>query len=148
MTNDERLNPAQEALNRGDWKTALSNLPRHYAAFTDSAILKHLCCAYLQAERWEEVILISASAAQRFSNEAIFWECWAWAEHKQSHSVTALRILEFVSRRFAKRENIAFSLACLYAANNRLTEAKNWLARAKKLAPDRAAFNSRIAAQR
>ena len=139
---------SHEALLRGDWQSALEYLPPHHLAFSEPDTLKHLCCVYLQASRWEKVISISASAAQRFSNEAIFWECWAWAEHVHGETLLALRILEFVSDRFPNREGVAYSLACLYAATNQLPKAKKWLARAKKLTPDLPSFISKVATQR
>jgi hypothetical protein len=148
MIDDRLLNVSREALQRGDWKSAIGKLPMHYDAFSNSEILKHLCCAFLQAERWHDVVCVSASAAQRFSDEPIFWECWAWAEHKQAETLTAIRILEFVSPQFCNREGVAYSLACLYAATNQLQQAKQWLARAKKLTSDPAVFAGKVATQR
>jgi hypothetical protein len=148
MIDDSSLNVSREALRRGDWKTAIGHLPMHYDAYGNADILKHLCCVYLQAERWHDVASVSASAAQRFSHEAIFWECWAWAEHQQADSATALRILEYVVRRFPAHEGLAYSLACLYAATHQLSKAKKWLARAKKLTADPAAFTTKVATQR
>jgi tetratricopeptide (TPR) repeat protein len=145
---DSWLNVSQEALLQGDWKNALEQLPPHHVAFNDARVLKYLCCVYLQAARWEKVASISAPAAQRFSYEAVFWECWAWAEHVQGESLLALRILEFASERFPDREGVAYSLACVYAATNQLSKAKSWLSRARKLSPDLPSFISRVATQR
>ena len=148
IRDDSWLDASQEALVRGDWKGALEFLPPHHVAFNDPEVLKHLCCVYLQAARWEKVINISAPAAQRFSHEAIFWECWAWAEHIRGETLLALRILEFACDRFPNREGVAYSLACLYAATNQLPKAKKWLTRAKKLSSDLPAFISKVATQR
>jgi hypothetical protein len=142
------LQASQEALLQGDWKTALAVLPPHHQASNDPHLLKHLCCVYLQAARWEQVVSISAPAAQRFSHEAIFWECWAWAEHTQGETVRALRILEFASNHFPNREGVAYSLACLYAATQQLPKARKWLARAKKLSRDLPSFISKVSTQR
>jgi tetratricopeptide (TPR) repeat protein len=148
IRDDSWLKASQEALLRGDWKSALKCLPPHHLAFNDSDVLKHLCCVYLQAARWEKVISISAPAAQRFAQEGIFWECWAWAEHIQGETLLALRVLEFASERFPKREGVAYSLACLYAATNQLPKAQQWLARARKLNPDLPSFIAKVATQR
>jgi hypothetical protein len=145
---DDWLNASQEALHRGDWRCALEYLPPHHLAASDPHILKHLCCVYLQAARWERVISISAPAAQRFSHEGVFWECWAWAEHIHGESLRALRILEFIADRFPNREGVAYSLACLYAATNQHPKARKWLVRAKKLSPDLPSFISKVATQR
>lgn len=142
------LKASQQALLNGDWQSALELLPPHHTASDDAQLLKHLCCVYLQAARWEKVISISAPAAQRFSDEAVFWECWAWAEHTTGQTLLALRILEFACDRFPRREGVAYSLACLYAATNQLPKAKKWLAHAKKLSPDLPAFISKVATQR
>ena len=148
VRDNSELKASQQALLHGDWKAALELLPPHHLAADDAQLLKHLCCVYLQASRWENVISISAPAAQRFSQEAIFWECWAWAEHIRGETLLALRILEFACDRFPAQEGVAYSLACLYAATNQLSKARKWLSRAKKLSPDLPSFISKVSTQR
>jgi tetratricopeptide (TPR) repeat protein len=136
-------------LQRGDWKTALVRLKKCDGMLASQLdYWKLLCCTYIQAGRWSDVSNVAASAAQRYSQESIFWECWSWAEHTQGESLTALRILESVSQKFENRESFVYTLACLYASLNRLDEAERCLDRAKELSSDSRSFSMKVAKQR
>ena len=138
-----------KALQRGEWKKALLRLRRCGSIVaTQSDYWRLLCCTYLQAGRWSDVSNVAASAAQRYPQESIFWECWSWAEHAQGDSLTALQVLESASSRFADRESFVYTLACIYASLNRLEEAERSLARAKDLSSNAASFAMKVARQR
>jgi hypothetical protein len=141
------LSDVQKMLIRRDWRPALLHLQR----LTDTdpfTCAKLLCCAYIQANNWHQVSNTAAVAAQHFPEEAIFYECWAWAEHYLGDTRGALRILNSVQSRFSDRESFVYLLACLHAARNEITEAERFLARAKNLTPDLHAFYLKAGSQR
>jgi hypothetical protein len=137
----------QKSLHSGDWRSALIEL-RKAAAVDPIDHSRLLCCAYLQAGRWDEVSTVAAAAAQRYTQDSIFPECWAWAEHKLGETATALQILESVAPRFRNRESFVYLLACLYAASSRVSEAEHYLARAKRLSPNPQSFFAKATRQR
>jgi len=137
------------ALQQGDWKKSLDHLTRSQeSAGEDVEYWKLLCCSYLQAGQWTEVSNVAAIGSQKYADEAIFLECWAWAEHLLGETEAALKLLESREACFGARESFVYTLACLYASLQRLGEAKRCLANAQKLSPDRNSFLQKVTHQR
>ncbi len=140
---------SKKALQSGDWKRALRRLLQcDPVSMRQLEYMKLLSCCYIQANCWKEVANISASAAQRFPFEVIFWECWAWSEYMQGETASAIRILEPMTGRFHERENLVYMLACFHASLQQVPDAQRYLARAEQLSSDPAAFALKASRQK
>lgn len=146
---EEMWNRAKTALHRGEWKLALVQLRKRERFSAESEdYFKLLCCAFMQAGRWDEVANIAASAYQRYPEEALFLECWSWAEHTDGQTAGGLEILRRHTSRFGNRESFNYMLACLYSALNERGKATRYLEKAKRLASDQRSFLLKASHQR
>ena len=127
---------AWAALQENNWQKALELIPHIDFSLDDVHHFRLLCCTYLQSQHWRALSAVASIAAERFPSEPIFWEIWAWAEHIQGNTKSALKILESVIPAFCHRETTACILAYLYAAGQRYSEAARWSDFASRLPSD------------
>ena len=94
------------------------------------------CQIYATAGRFEDAAIIAKGAAGIYSDVPMFTLCWALAEHRLGRTESALEIAGSAAEGFPGNERLCYLLACLDGALKRISEGKEWLARAFEVADD------------
>jgi tetratricopeptide (TPR) repeat protein len=92
-------------------------------------VLKLRCRIYRQAERWDCLSMLADSLYTALPQEQFLVD-WAWSEFKLGRKERAALVLLHESGKFPNSEAVAYHLAIVLAALDRLPEAREWLAKA------------------
>src|SRR5262249_12029829 len=83
-----------------------------------------------KAGKWNDLEMIADGAASAYPEKRTFHAHCAWAKHRQGRTEEGLQLLMGVIDRFPRSGQLAYAIACLNRALNRVDEAKEWLAKA------------------
>jgi hypothetical protein len=95
------------------------------------------------ADRWEELSIIANGAATRHSDEPEFVSHLPNPHMKLGRPEEAWSALASAAARFSDDELFAYQLACCLGVLGRLSEARDWRAKAFQLSEDPAALKLR-----
>jgi hypothetical protein len=109
-------------------------------------LLLRRCRSSAKAGRWEEVEHLAAQAVRTYPAVSCFHTQLAWAVHQQGRTLEGLEIVRGVAVRFPNSVGVAYTMACLLGARQKVREAKRWLGMAIQLAsnPDKVKLRSLV----